>query len=96
MSKTGMSLKADIGLRIGGLLLLALGACAIKLLYAQVHALPAHEASLLEMVIGALGFLGLSVGGVLATLGRHIYDPVQISERWSEPPPHLTHSRPAA
>ena len=83
MSKSRNSMKLDIGIRIGGLFLLALGACAMKLLYGQVHTPPAHEASPSEIFIGAIGFLSLSGGAMLATLGHHILDPVAISARWS-------------
>lgn len=86
MSKSGMSLKMDIGIRIGGLFLLLIGACAMKLLYGDFHTSPVHETGPLEMLIAATGFLSLSIGAILVALGRHIFDPVRISARWSEPP----------
>lgn len=74
---------SDIALRAIGTGLALLAVFAVYRLYALVHVLPGHPASPEEMGIGAVAVLGASVGIVLVSLGRHIFDDVRISARWS-------------
>ncbi len=73
----------DLALRLSGLALVVFGAVAILQLYHLVHVPPRHEATLAEMGLAAIGFLGCSLGGGLISLGAHIHDQVLISSRWA-------------
>lgn len=42
-----------------------------------------HDPSSGEFAAAALGFLCFSAGGVLVVLGGHIFDRVEVSERWA-------------
>ena len=42
-----------------------------------------HDPSLADSALAALGFLSFGAGGVLTTLGEHILDEIEISERWA-------------
>lgn len=76
----------DLTLRASGLLLLALGALAMRYLFHMVHVLPGHEASPAEMGLAMIGFMSLSAGAALISLGAHIFDEVEISARWARRP----------
>lgn len=82
----------DIGIRMSGLVLGAIGAGAMVVLYRLVNAPPRHEASPIELLIGIAGFMSASAGVTLLALGAHIFDQIEISARWvSRPvqPPRL-------
>lgn len=53
-------------------------AFALRELYALVHTAPDHEASPIELLLAAAGYLGTTAGGVLITLGVHIFDQVEV------------------
>lgn len=72
----------DKGLRFAGLVLLAVAFLAIRYLVDLVPPHSSHEATWIELALAAVGFLGASLGGILVTLGAHIFDKVEISERW--------------
>jgi hypothetical protein len=86
----------DLALRAAGLLFLVVAFMALRHMIALVHLRSPHEASLGEMAFAAAGFLGLSAGSTLATLGAHIFDEVEISERWMRLPGHPFTQLPAA
>jgi hypothetical protein len=73
----------DALLRIAGLALLASCWAAMHWLVQSVHAGPRHQASLLELAAAAIGFVTLTIGAGLAWLGAHVFDRVQVSERWA-------------
>lgn len=79
--------RTDIGLRLCGVALWGLAALAARDLAAlhltQTYAAPDIEIALLA----AAGFLCASLGAVLVTQGRHIFDRVEIGERWRARPP---------
>lgn len=41
-----------------------------------------HEATAFELLLAAIGFLCASAGSILVTQGGHIFDKVEISQRW--------------
>lgn len=84
MSDRGKSLAQDLGLRAFGMIVLMTGDGAITHLYRLMHLMQGHEATPVEFLFGAAGFMGLSAGAGLLVLGRHIFDPVCISARWVE------------
>ncbi|MBI0530264.1 hypothetical protein [Sphingomonas sp. TX0522] len=72
----------DLLLRVTGLLSITVGVAALWQLYTLVHLPPHHEASAIELVLAAIGFLGMSAGSALVALGRHIFDEVIIARPW--------------
>ncbi|AEG48720.1 hypothetical protein Sphch_1029 [Sphingobium chlorophenolicum L-1] len=80
------SLIQNLCFRLAGLLLIIAGGLGLKLLCRVVNLPPAHEATLTEMVVAAVSFLGVTSGTALLFLGTHIFDPVRLSDRWAEPP----------
>ena len=73
----------DAAVRATGLLSGAAGGLAIASLYRALHPGHDHDPTLVEFCFAALGFLGLSLGSSLLSLGSHIYDRVEISARWA-------------
>lgn len=73
----------DIVLRLSGLVLLAIGSLALDGLCNCVSAAPGRAYTPGEFVLAALGLLCVSPGALLLALGGHIFDRVEISERWS-------------
>ena len=89
----------DIGIRMSGLVLGAVGTGAMMLLYHLVNAPPRHEGTLFELLVGISGFMSTSAGVTLLALGAHIFDRIEISARWvSRPvqPPDLDRNAEAA
>lgn len=74
--------RTDIGLRLGGAALWGLAWLAFRdlagLHLSQTHANPGVGA----LALAAAGFLCASLGAVLIAQGRHIFDRVEVSERW--------------
>lgn len=79
----------NAGLRLAGLLGVIIAALALSRLYALVHALPLHEATPFEMLLAALGFVGMSAGSALLVLGRHIFDQIELPRRSPATPLHI-------
>jgi hypothetical protein len=88
MSPRHRNILSDPALRAAGLTLIILAVLALHLMVGLVHLRPPHEASMGEMALAAAGFLGLSAGSTLITLGTHIFDEIAISERWMLRPGH--------
>lgn len=44
------------------------------------------DPTIIEFAAAATGFLCFSAGGALTALGKHIFDQVEISERWASRP----------
>lgn len=44
------------------------------------------DPTLVEFAAAAAGFLCFGAGGALTTLGEHVFDEVEISERWARRP----------
>jgi hypothetical protein len=74
------SRSGDLALRAGGLSLCALAYMAFARL-ASMH-VPPMKAGLTSFVLAALGFVAASAGGLLLTLGRRLFDEVEVSTRW--------------
>ncbi len=86
MSNPRQSRARNVAIRLAGLAMLPVGAVSINLLYHQVSAVPAHEATDFELGLAAMSFLCLSIGSALLALGSHILDEVEISARWASQP----------
>ena len=74
---------ADLGLRAGGVALLAVAAFAMRMLYYRSGPGSSMESGALEFLLAAIGFFASSVGATLLLLGGRIFDQVRISERWA-------------
>lgn len=80
------TLMAQVGLRIGGLAVLALAWVTAVRLHAQVHAHPPAPAHLHELGLCAVLVLLLIVGGCLAVVGPGLWRRVEIPRRWTLAP----------
>ena len=78
-------------LRASGLLLLVIGALAMRHLFQTVHHGSRTGAALAETGLAALGFVSLSSGSALTCLGAQIFDTVEIAERWRRWPAERVH-----
>jgi hypothetical protein len=72
-------------LRVAGLVLLAGAALAGRLL-ADVYGRHAVDGGLVPYALAAATFLLFGAGGMLATLGRHLFDRIAVSGRWAAHP----------
>lgn len=78
--------RTDIGLRLSGVALWGLSWLATRkliLLLPEPSASPGTGA----FALAAAAFLCASLGGILLTLGDHIFDRIEIDERWRALPP---------
>lgn len=79
--------RTDIGLRFAGAALWGLAWLAAGQL-AALHLMQTHaDPDMWAALLAAAAFLCASLGAVLITQGRHIFDRVEISERWRIIPP---------
>jgi hypothetical protein len=76
-------LAKDLFLRAAGLGLISLAVFAARHLYFMEHLPPVHQASPAEMAVAAIAYLSASAGVILAVIGIHIYDQVEIPARWA-------------
>jgi len=67
-------------LRLAGLAALAASGEAIRLLASN------HDATPLAFACAAVAFLGATSGWALLLLGHHLFDSVQVSQRWCSQP----------
>ena len=73
------TLAGDLALRVSGAILLGLAWQAIESL-ARIDGAGAH--SPVAFALAAAGFFAGSAGSACIALGRHLFDEVEISERW--------------
>ena len=76
------SRRADLGLRISGLLFWAISYLAISRLVALRLPPPEQAIGGIAFILTAVGFLSASAGTAMVVLGRHLFDQVEISARW--------------
>lgn len=74
--------ERDLVIRVIGIFAIGVAILALRQLFVEVHTLPHHEASPIELLLAAIGFLGMSFGSMLVALGHHIFDEVVIARRW--------------
>ncbi|WP_077145663.1 hypothetical protein [Sphingopyxis sp. KK2] len=73
---------AGIGLRAGGLALLALGGMVAVRLHHMALVTPARDATSLTLLLSAIAFLCGSAGSALLFAGPGLWETVEVSERW--------------
>lgn len=74
--------RSGLAIRAIGLALLGGAAAAGRALVAIVQADPLAARSPLAWLLAAATFCCLSLGAALLVLGAHIFDEVEVSERW--------------
>ena len=72
----------NIGLRLSGLALIGLAAAALYRMYGLIHSGGHWFGMLPGYLLALIGFVGASGGCVLLFLGTHIFDEIEISDRW--------------
>lgn len=75
--------SADLILRLGGVILLGCAWLLGMWMASLVRSHAPHDATPLEMLIGMLMFAAGSLGAATLALGKHVFDKVQVSERWA-------------
>lgn len=78
--------KNDLVLRIAGGV--SLSACwfLMRWLFHSPNLGRHHDPTFVELIAAGAGFLCFSAGAALATLGAHLFDQVELSERWVRRP----------
>jgi hypothetical protein len=77
--------SADLSLRAGGLMLLGAAWLLGSWLVVLVRSHAPHESTPREMAVGLLMFFSGAAGAAALALGKHLFDKVEISERWASP-----------
>jgi hypothetical protein len=72
----------DIRLRLTGLLLVGLAIAILYWITKLVGGDGSHPGTNFEYLLALIGFVSASAGSVLLTLGRHIFDRAELSDRW--------------
>ncbi len=65
-------------LRLAGAVLVAIGWCAARRLFAA----PAHAPGAFDYLLALVVFSAFSAGSAMLTLGAHLFDPVRVAGRW--------------
>lgn len=86
MRKWHEGFAANLGLRAGGVALLATGWLLAVRLYHIAHGTPVRDATLLMMLLSAILFLCASAGSALLFVGPGLWETVEVSERWRRVP----------
>lgn len=76
------SRKADLGLRLMGIMLCALAYLSISHLVALHPNPPPRSAGAAGYWLAAIGFLSAGGGGAMTILGHHLFDEIEVSARW--------------
>ena len=80
----------DLGIRATGALLCCIAYVAIT----NLAAMPIRSQSVgaLAYSLATVGFLGASAGSAMTVLGRHLFDAIEVSQRWQHRPQAITQS----
>ncbi len=68
-------------LRLAGVALLCVAALIARHLFAVAD--PAAKTAPLVYLLALIGMTSASAGSAMAVLGRHLFDQVELSERWT-------------
>lgn len=88
--------RAQIGLRVAGLALIALAGASAGLLRHLVIDHPRAAVTLAQMLLAAIATMAGSLGAALAVVGPGLWKPVFVSERWTRRMPVQDFRRPDA
>ena len=89
MKKWHETLAANLGLRIGGVTLLAIGWSAAVRLHGLALTISARDATSFMMLLAAAIFLCGSAGSTLLFVGPGLWETVEVAERWRELPDRI-------
>lgn len=76
----------DFGLRMVGVVLLAIGWAIGERLHQVATGISVRDASFPMMLLAAIAFLCISTGSALFFVGAGLGEPVEVSERWRRLP----------
>lgn len=79
----GRGVVRDMLLRAAGVALLACCWATLAWLFRHAHPRQHQDPSFVAYMAAATGFLCFSAGAVLTALGAHVFDQVEVSERWA-------------
>ncbi|HEY0594324.1 hypothetical protein [Sphingopyxis sp.] len=82
--------RIDTGLRLGGALLGGASSLAVWRLAALHLSGPHPDPGIDALFLAVAAFLCASLGTILLTQGRHIFDRIELGERWRTRLPHDT------
>ena len=86
MTKWHETRAANLGLRAGGICLLAIGWSIVARLHPVPPGAAARDATSLVMLLAGIAFLCGSAGSALLFVGPGLWDSVEVSERWRRLP----------
>lgn len=86
MKKWHETLAANLGLRVGGLALLAVSWSVVVRLHQMALTTSARDATSLMMLLAAIAFVCGSAGSALLFVGPGLWETVEVSERWRRLP----------
>ena len=86
MKRWQETLAANLGLRIGGIVLFAIGWSAAFRLHHLALTTTARDATSFTMLLAAATFICGSAGSALLFVGPGLWETVQVSERWRRLP----------
>ena len=86
MKKWHETLGANLGLRSGGIALLALGWSVAVRLHQMAIAASARDATSSMMLLAAIVFICGSAGSALLIVGPGLWETVEVAERWRRLP----------
>lgn len=82
MKKWHETRAANLGLRIGGVVLFVIGWSAAVRLHGLMLATTARDATSFMMLLAAIIFICGSAGGALLFIGPGLWETVEVSDRW--------------
>lgn len=82
MKKWHETLAANIGLRAGGIILLAIGWLLALRLHHMAQSIGSRDMNSLMILLSAATFLCASAGSALLFVGPGLWESVEVSERW--------------
>lgn len=89
MKSWHQTLAANVGLRIGGVLMLGVGWVVTARLHHLALRMPLNDTASMRMLLAAAAFICWSAGSLLLLVGPKLWEPVDVSERWRRLPASL-------
>jgi hypothetical protein len=86
MDKWFLTRGRDLAIRAAGVASLGISWASFHALYRDVGLRPNDAATTLWFAIAAIGFVAAAAGAAALSLGRHLFDQVQVSRRWQRLP----------
>lgn len=86
MKKWHETLAANVGLRVGGLALLAISWSVAARMHQMALTTSARDATSFMMLLAAIVFICGSAGSALLFVGPGLWETVEVSERWRRLP----------